>query len=124
VGESEQDGRHPLDDCPDCGAPMALVLEVLGGPDVPGGGAFRFCARCGELYARAGGDRRWLDRRAYRMLAGEVLRLRALVPPAQREARYGRRSVAEDGDPALPRTIGEAAEQNRRRRELEAGRFG
>jgi hypothetical protein len=114
----EQDGRHPLDDCPDCGRPLALVLEVLGGPEAPGGGAFRFCEGCGELYARAGEDRRWLDRRGYRMLAKEVLRLRALVPPAQRHERYVRRSVAEgDGNPALPQTIAEAAERNRRRRE-------
>jgi hypothetical protein len=113
----EQDDQHPLDDCPDCGRPMALVLEVLGGPDAPGGGAFRFCERCLELYARAGTDRRRLGRRAYRMLAREVLRLRALVPPEQRYERSVRRSVADDGDPALPRTIGEAVERNRHRRE-------
>jgi hypothetical protein len=92
------------------------VLEVLGGPDAPGGGAFRFCERCLELYARAGADRWRLDR-GYRMLAREVLRLRALVPPEQRHERYVRRSVADDGDPALPRTIGEAVERNRRRQE-------
>ena len=86
---------------------MALVLAVLGGPDAQGGGAFRFCPGCGELYARAGADRRWLDRRGYRMLAREVLRLRALVPPEHRDERYVARPVAEDGDPALPRTIGE-----------------
>jgi hypothetical protein len=118
---SEQDDGHPLDDCPECGLPMALVLEVLGGPEAPGGGAFRFCTDCGELYARAGGDRRWLDRRGYRMLAREVLRLQALVPPELRYERYVRRVVAEDGDPALPQTIGEATERNRRRREA-AGR--
>jgi hypothetical protein len=118
---SEQDGRHPLDDCPACGRLLALVLAVLGGPEAQGGGAFRYCEGCGELYARAGADRRWLDRRAYRMLAREVLRLRALVPPELRHERYARRSVAEveDGDPALPRTIGEAAQPNRRRREGE-----
>jgi hypothetical protein len=113
---SEQDDRHPLDDCPACGRPMALVLEVLGGPEAPGGGAFRFCEGCLERYARAGGDRRRLDRRGYRMLAREVLRLRALVPPELRHQRYVPRSVAEAGDPALPRTIGEAAEWDRRRR--------
>ncbi len=93
---------------------MALVLAVLGGPEEHGGGAFRFCTGCGELYARAGEDRRWLNRRAYRMLAREILRLQALVPPELREERYVRRSVAsagEDGDPALPQTIGQAAEQ-------------
>jgi hypothetical protein len=113
----EHPDRHPLDDCPDCGRPMALVLEVLGGPDAPGGGAFRFCERCLELYARAGADRRRLARRGYRMLVREVLRLRALVPPEQQYERYVARSVADDGDPALPRTIGEAVERNRRRRE-------
>jgi hypothetical protein len=113
---SEQDGRHPLDDCPACGGPVALVLAVLGGPEVPGGGAFRYCPACGELYARAGEDRRWLDRRAYRMLAREILRLRALVPPELREERYVRRVVAEDGDSALPQTIGQAAARNRRLR--------
>jgi hypothetical protein len=108
---SERPDRHPLDDCPGCGRPLALVLEVLGGPDAPGGGAFRYCTACGELYARAGDDRRRLDRRGYRTLAREVLRLRALVPPAQRDERYVARPVAEDGDLALPRTIGEAAER-------------
>jgi hypothetical protein len=109
---------------------MALVLTVLGGPDAQGGGAFRFCAGCGELYARAGADRRWLDRRSYRMLAREILRLRAVVPPEHRHERYVRRSVAEveDGAPALPRTIGEAAARTRRRREAEgegaAGPYG
>jgi hypothetical protein len=99
---------------------MALVLSVLGGPEEHGGGAFRYCPTCGELYGRAGEDRRWLDRRAYRMLAREILRLRALVPPEQRHERYVRRVVAEeDGDPALPRNIGAAAERNRRRREAE-----
>jgi hypothetical protein len=60
------------------------------------------------------------------MLTREILRLRALVPPEQRHQRYARRSVAEveDGDPALPRTIGEAAEQNRRQRGLGAGSSG
>jgi hypothetical protein len=100
---------------------MALVLEVLGGPDAQGGGAFRYCPGCGELYARSGGDRRRLDRRGYRMLAREVLRLKALVPPDQRDARYVPRSVAEAGDPALPATIAEATERNRRRRELGEG---
>jgi hypothetical protein len=115
---SEQDDRHPLDDCPDCREPMALVLAVLGGPEEHGGGAFRYCPECGELYARAGEDRRWLDRRAYRMLAGEILRLQPLVPPDQRHARSVRRPMAEveDGDPALPQNIGQAAEQNRRLR--------
>jgi hypothetical protein len=113
---SGQDERHPLDDRPDCGRPLALVLAVLGGPDAPGGGAFRSCTDCGELYARAGDDRRRLDRWGYRMLAREVLRLRALVPPAQRDERDARRELAEEGgDPALPQTIGEAAERNRRR---------
>jgi hypothetical protein len=102
---------------------MALVLAVLGGPEEHGGGAFRFCEGCGELYARAGGDRRWLDRRGYRMLAREVLRLRALVPPEQRHERYSPRPVAEveAGDPALPRTIGEAAQRARRQRALPEG---
>jgi hypothetical protein len=50
------------------------------------------------------------------MLAREVLRLRALVPPEHRHERHVRQSVADDGDPALPRTIGEAVERNRRRR--------
>jgi hypothetical protein len=96
---------------------MALVLEVRGGPEAPGGGAFRYCPGCFELYARAGGDRRRLDRRAYRMLVREVLRLRALVPPAHRHAPAVRRAVAEeDGDPALPKSIGQAAQQARRRR--------
>jgi hypothetical protein len=141
---SERPDRPPLDDCPDCGRPLALVLEVLGGPDAPGGGAFRYCTDCGELYARAGDDRRRLDRRGYRMLAREVLRLRALVPPEHQHERYVRRvlaedgdpelprtigedgdpelprTIGEDGDPELPRTIGEAVERNRRRRE-EAG---
>ena len=115
-GVSERPDRQPLDDCPDCGRPLALVLEVLGGPDAPGGGAFRYCTACGELYARAGGDRRRLARRGYRMLAREVLRLRALVPPAQREARSSRRPGAEGGDSALPQNIGEATQQARRRR--------
>ena len=53
------------------------------------------------------------------MLAREVLRLRALVPPERRYEQYVARSVVEDGDPALPRNIGEAVEQNRRRREAE-----
>jgi ubiquinone/menaquinone biosynthesis C-methylase UbiE len=44
-----------------------------------------------------------------RMLAREVLRLRALVPPEQQYEPYVRGVVAEDGDPALPRTIGERA---------------
>jgi hypothetical protein len=120
---SEQDGRHPLDDCPACGRLLALVLAVLGGPEAYGGGAFRFCTDCGELYARAGNDRRRLDRRAYRMLAREILRLRALVPPELRHERYVARSVAEveDGDPARPQTIGEAAAWNRRRRETPEG---
>jgi hypothetical protein len=48
------------------------------------------------------------------MLAREVLRLRALVPPEQRHERYARRVVAEDRDPSLPQTIGEVAERNRR----------
>src|SRR5688500_11188322 len=97
---------------------MALVLAVLGGPERPGGGAFRSCPTCGELYARAGEDRRWLDRRAYRMLAREILRLRALVPPELRHAPSVRRPLAEvgDSDPALPRNIGQAAERNRRLR--------
>ena len=112
---SERPDRHPLDDCPECGRLLALVLEVLGGPDAPGGGAFRSCEGCGELYARAGADRRRLDRRGYRMLAREVLRLRALVPPEQRDERYVRRSVAGDDDSSLPRNIGQAAERNRRR---------
>jgi hypothetical protein len=104
---------------------MALVLEVLGGPETPGGGAFRFCERCLVLYARAGADRRRLDRRTYRMLAREVLRLRALVPPELQYERYVRRSVAKDGDPTLPQTIAEATERNRRRQELrERGRDG
>jgi hypothetical protein len=94
---------------------MALVLSVLGGPEAHGGGAFRSCEGCGELYARAGGDRRWLDRRGYRMLAREVLRLRALVPPEQQHAPSVRRPLAEDGDPSRPRNIGEAAARNRRR---------
>ena len=117
---SERLDRHPLDDCPDCGGPLALVLEVLGGPDAPGGGAFRSCTGCGELYARAGDDRRRLDRRGYRMLAREVLRLRALVPPehAGRAVRPPARG-REDGDPALPQNIGQAAQQARRRREGE-----
>ena len=108
-GVSERDDRHPLDDCPDCGAPMALVLAVLGGPEAHGGGAFRSCAGCGELYARAGEDRRWLDRRGYRMLAREILRLRALVPPEQRDQRVrpprlgrGRRPVAAPDHRARP----------------------
>jgi hypothetical protein len=105
---------------------MALVLAVLGGPEAPGGGAFRSCEGCGELYARAGADRRWLNRRGYRMPAREILRLRALVPPEQRHERDARRPLAEveDGDPALPRTIGEAAERNRRQREAGAGAAG
>jgi hypothetical protein len=119
VGVSERDARHPLDDCPACGEPMELVLAVLGGPEAPGGGAFHSCTCCGELYARAGNDRRWLDRRASRMLAPEVLRLRALVPPELRDERYAPRSMAEDGDPALPQNSGEAAERNRRRWEGE-----
>ncbi len=116
------DGRHPLDDCPGCGAPMALVLEILGGPEAHGGGAFRSCEGCGERYARAGGDRRWLNRRSYRMLTREILRLRALVPPelaAQRDGWYVPRSLEEALDPALPRNIGEAAQQVRLRREGE-----
>ena len=123
---SEQEDRHPLDDCPGCGAPMALVLAVLGGPERPGGGAFRSCPTCGELYARAGADRRWLNRRGYRLLAREILRLRALVPPDQQHARSTVRSVVgvEDGDPALPRSIGEAAERHRRQRGLGAGAAG
>jgi hypothetical protein len=121
---SERPDRHPLDDCPDCREPLALVLEVLGGPAAPGGAAFRSCTGCGERYARAGDDRRRLDRRGSRMLAREVLRLRALVPPAQRDERDVTRPVAEDGDPALPRTIGEAAERNRRQRELGEGSSG
>jgi hypothetical protein len=105
---------------------MALVLAVLGGPERPGGGAFRFCGECGELYARAGGDRRWLNRRGYRMLAREVLRLQALVPPELQHERHVARpvAVAEDGDPSLPRTIREAAERNRRQRGLGAGSSG
>ena len=104
-GVSERPDRHPLDDCPDCGRPLALVLEVLGGPDAPGGGAFRYCTGCGELYARAGDDRRRLDRRGYRMLAREVLRLRALVPPEQRDARYVRPARGRGRRPgACPRT--------------------
>src|SRR5918992_5420883 len=98
---SEEDGRHPLDACPDCGEPMALVLAVLGGPEEHGGGAFRFCEGCGERYARAGADRRRLDRRGYRMLAREVLRLRALGPPELRHERYVRRVVGEEDDPSL-----------------------
>ena len=58
-----------------------------------------------------------MDRRGYRMLAREVLRLRALVPPEHRGRPPVRRSVAEDGDSVLPRNIGEAAERNRRRGE-------
>jgi hypothetical protein len=84
--------RHRLDDCPDCGRPMVLVLEVLGGPDAPGGGAFRFCERCLELYARAGGNRRRLARRAHWMLARDVQRSvgGALGRPGRRPG-YGRR---------------------------------
>jgi hypothetical protein len=50
--QREQEDLHPLDVCPDCGRPMDLVLEVLGGPEDHGGGAFRFCEGCLELYAR------------------------------------------------------------------------
>ena len=77
---------------------------------------------CGDWYARAGGDRRRLDRRPYRRLARELLRLRALVPPDQRHERYARRVMEEPRDPSLPRTIGEAAARGRREREAAGGR--
>ena len=98
---------------------MALVLEVLGGPEAPGGGAFRLCERCLKTVRPRRHRPAAADRRSYRMLAREVLRLRALVPPERRHEQYVARAVVEDGDPALPRNIGEAVEQNRRRREAE-----
>jgi hypothetical protein len=98
---------------------MALVLEVRLAPGPPRG-VFRYCTTCSELYARAGADRRRLNHRYRRMLAREILRLRALVPPERRDAPPATlRPVAEDADPALPRNIGEAVERDRRR-EMEA----
>ena len=71
-----------------------------------------------QVYARAGDDRRHLNRRGSRMLAREIVRLRALVPPELREPPPPPPSAMEERrDPALPRNIGEAADRARRERE-------
>ena len=100
---------------------MALVLEHRLVPGPPRG-VFRSCTVCLQVYARAGGDRRHLNRRAYRMLAREIVRLRALVPPELREPPAPPPSAMEERRaPALPRNIGEAAERTRRERTATGG---
>ena len=96
---------------------MALVLEHRLVPGPPRG-VFRSCTVCLQVYARAGGDRRHLNRRAYRMLAREIVRLRALVPPELREPPAPPPSTIDPPrDPALPPNIREAAHRAGRNRE-------
>jgi hypothetical protein len=127
---SEKYDRHTRDRtgdrdrCPYCGRPFVVVLE---GASSDGGPArFVWCAAHDGVWVQAEGSQVPVVSRHARLLAREILRLRALVPPDQRDARDVARSVAsaeEDGDPALPPNIGQAAQQTRRRREGEgAGR--
>jgi hypothetical protein len=89
------------------------VLEVLGGPEAHGGGASRFCTGCGERDARAGNDRRRPDRRGYRMLAREVLRLKSLLGGG------ACRTAAGVSPPRRPRRLS----RENRRGQADAGRI-
>jgi hypothetical protein len=105
------EGRRPtLDDCPDCGRPLTLVMDVGGGPDEPGGGRFLCCLVCQVLYVRAQGGRNQVASQHARVLAREVLRLKlrlaSLLAPEVDDASAGPpalvtriRAVPGDGRP-------------------------
>ena len=122
-GVSERDDRHPLDDCPDCGAPMALVLAVLGGPEAHGGGAFRSCAELrGAVRPRRRGPPLAGPPGLPDAGAGDPAPAGAgAAGAAARAVRPPSVAEVEDGDPALPRTIGEAAEREPPAQDCPAG---
>jgi hypothetical protein len=74
---SKTDDVHPRDRCPDCGRPLAVVLEGATGAGLPA--RFVWCARHERLWVQVAGSFAPVVSRHARLLAREVLRLKGLL---------------------------------------------
>jgi hypothetical protein len=78
---SEKYDRHTRDRsaerdrCPDCGRPFATLLEGTSSDGSPA--RFVWCPRCERVWVQAGGGQNPVVSRHARLLAREILRLKA-----------------------------------------------